>query len=322
LEGQAPRAVGLGTLPDRCSVRAGRHPLRGVRPVPQGRVPCQCRAGRTRRRGSPGTHRRACTVRPRRGLSRHPRRPLARGCAAAHGRCCPAVGRPDAGGPAELDPDVSALRSLTRRGRGLPDWVQLLARRGMLELGRATVRWRTEPDFLVIGAQRSGTTTLFRVLSQHPQLLRPTVSKGVGYFDTEYHRGRRWYTAHFPLRLTARLHGPGTQVFESSGYYAFHPLAARRIAADLPGVKVVMMVRDPVERAYSAHSHELARGFETEEFEAAVRLEPQRTAGEAERLARDEGYSSHTHRHHAYLARGRYAEQLERFGDHLGRDRV
>jgi hypothetical protein len=192
----------------------------------------------------------------------------------------------------------------------------------MLELGRATARWRTEPDFLVIGAQRSGTTTLFRVLSQHPQLLRPTVSKGVGYFDTEYHRGRRWYTAHFPLRLTARLHGPGTQVFESSGYYAFHPLAARRIAADLPGVKVVMMVRDPVERAYSAHSHELARGFETEGFEAAVRLEPQRTAGEAERLARDEGYSSHTHRHHAYLARGRYAEQLERFGDHLGRDRV
>lgn len=192
----------------------------------------------------------------------------------------------------------------------------------MLEVGRATAQWRTQPDFLVIGAQRSGTTTLFRLLSQHPQVLRPTLSKGVGYFDTEYHRGARWYAAHFPLRLTARRHGTGTQVFESSGYYAFHPLAARRIAADLPGVKVVMMVRDPVERAYSAHSHELARGFEREDFETALALEPRRTAGESERLAVDQDYSSHAHRHHAYLARGRYAEQLDRFAEHLGRDRV
>jgi hypothetical protein len=200
--------------------------------------------------------------------------------------------------------------------------MQRMARRAMLELGRATAPWRTEPDFLVIGAQRSGTTTLFRVLSQHPQVLRPTLSKGVGYFDTNYHKGRRWYAAHFPLRLTARLHGARTQVFESSGYYSFHPSAARRIAADLPGVKVVMMVRDPVERAYSAHSHELARGFETEDFETAIALEPRRTAGEAERLAREDRYTSYAHRHHAYLARGRYAEQLDRFGEQLGRDRV
>jgi Sulfotransferase domain len=221
-----------------------------------------------------------------------------------------------------VDADVSVLRGLTRRGRTLPGWMQRSARRAMLEVGRATARWRTEPDFLVIGAQRSGTTTLFRVLSQHPQVLRPTLSKGVGYFDTNYHQGRRWYTAHFPLRLTARLRGQGTQVFESSGYYAFHPLAAQRIAADLPRVKIVMMVRDPVERAYSAHSHELARGFETEDFETAIALEPQRTAGEANRLTVDGRYASHAHRHHAYLARGRYAEQLDRFAEQLGRDRV
>ncbi|MFL6135476.1 MAG: sulfotransferase family protein [Nocardioidaceae bacterium] len=217
---------------------------------------------------------------------------------------------------------MSALRALSRRGRGLPGWVQRFARRALLDLGRVTARWRTRPDFLVIGAQRSGTTTLFRVLSQHPQVLRPTQSKGVGYFDVEYHRGARWYAAHFPLRLTARLHGPATKTFESSGYYAFHPLAARRIAADLPDVKVVMVVRDPVERAYSAHSHELARGFESEDFETALCLESERTAGEADRLSRDEGYVSYAHRHHSYLARGRYVEQLERFGRHLDRDRI
>jgi hypothetical protein len=77
-----------------------------------------------------------------------------------------------------------------------------------------------------------------------------------------------------------------------------------------------------VERAYSAHAHELARGFETEPFAAAVRLEPQRLAGEAERMAADPGYSSHAIRHHAYLARGRYVEQLERLAGLVGRDRL
>jgi hypothetical protein len=221
-----------------------------------------------------------------------------------------------------VDPHVSVLRDLARRGRRLPAGPQRVARRAALELGRATARWRCTPDFLVVGAQRSGTTSLFRMLSEHPDVLRPTLSKGVGYFDVDYARGRRWYLAHFPLRATARRRGPRTQVFESSGYYCFHPLAARRIAADLPGVKVVMMVRDPVDRAVSAHAHELARGFETEDLATALELEPSRTAGEAERLAGDPRATSPEHRHHAYLARGHYAEQVERFTALLGRERV
>ena len=76
-----------------------------------------------------------------------------------------------------------------------------------------------------------------------------------------------------------RKHGPDAVTFETSGYYLFHPLAPERIARDLPDVRVVVMVREPVERAYSAHRHELARGFETEEFEQAVALEEERIAG-------------------------------------------
>jgi hypothetical protein len=204
----------------------------------------------------------------------------------------------------------------------MPSWAQAGARSAVLGFGMVTARWRMSPTFLVIGGQRCGTTTLFRVLSEHPAVLRPTLSKGIGYFDVEHHRGFRWYRAHFPLRLTGRLRGAGTQTFESSGYYAFHPLAPGRIAAELPGVKVVLMARDPVERAYSAHSHELARGFETETFERAVALEPERTAGEEQRLRADPRATSHAHRHHAYLARGRYDEQLARFADALGRDSV
>ena len=110
--------------------------------------------------------------------------------------------------------------------------------------------------------------------------------------------------------------------FESSPYYLFHPLAAQRISRDLPGVKLLVLVRDPVERAYSAHAHELARGFETESFERALELEEQRLAGEAEKIVSQPGYQSHSHQHHGYLARGYYADQLERLSGLFGRDRV
>ena len=81
-------------------------------------------------------------------------------------------------------------------------------------------------------------------------------------------------------------------------------------------------MRDPVERAYSAHAHELARGYETEPFERALQLEASRLEGEAERLAADPGYFSHNHQHHAYRARGQYIEQLERLEALFGRDRI
>jgi hypothetical protein len=77
-------------------------------------------------------------------------------------------------------------------------------------------------------------------------------------------------------------------------------------------------VRDPVERAYSAHHHELARGYETEPFERALELEASRLAGEVERLRAEPSYESFSHRHHAYLTRGRYADQLATLAEHGG----
>jgi hypothetical protein len=204
-----------------------------------------------------------------------------------------------------------------------PHGLVVFLRQSLRFWGRLTSPWRLRPAFMIVGAQRAGTTTLYRVLSEHPAVARPTVSKGIGYFDLRYRHGPRWYAGHFPLRFLARRkHGPDVVTFESSGYYLFHPLAASRIARDLPGVKVVVMVREPVERAYSAHRHELARGFETEEFERAVELEDERLAGEVEKILADPSYESEHHRHHAYLARSRYSEQIDRFIDALGPDRV
>jgi hypothetical protein len=218
------------------------------------------------------------------------------------------------------------LRRWTGRAREkLPTGAVTAIRQVMLLWGMATARFRLAPMFIVVGAQRSGTTTLYRLLEEHPNLVRPTLSKGTGFFDDNYAKGLRWYIAHFPLRVLARLRvgrGQPVHTFELSGYYLLHPLSGQRIARDLPGVKIVVVVRDPVERAYSAHAHEVARGFEDEDFARAVELEAERTEGERERLIADPAYTSYHHRHHSYLARSRYAEQIQVMVEAVGRDRV
>lgn len=215
------------------------------------------------------------------------------------------------------------VRTVSRKARAvLPDPAVTAVRGAVLGWGMLTARWRMTPSFVIVGAQRAGTTTLFRLLSDHPDVVRPTVSKGTGYFDDSYQQGPQWYRAHFPLRPRRARDGVAPVTFECSGYYLFHPHAAYRMARDLPDVRVVVVLRDPVERAYSAHQHELARGFETLGFEAAVELEQARTAEEARRLAEDERHVSFAHRHHSYLGRGEYAAQLARLHDAFGADRV
>ena len=187
--------------------------------------------------------------------------------------------------------------------------------------GRATAPVRMRPSFVMVGASRAGTTSLFQALSGHPQVLRPTVNKGVHYFDVSSWRPTSWYYGHFPVRPLARQGWGDPVTFEASGYYMFHPFAIGRMVAELPDVKVVAMLRDPVERAYSSWKHERARGFEWETFEKAVELEDERLVGEVDRM-RDPTYESFSHRHHAHRARGEYAEQLERIYSALPPERV
>jgi Sulfotransferase domain len=197
----------------------------------------------------------------------------------------------------------------------MPRPLQQAVTRAYLVLGEATAGARLLPSFIMIGVQRCGTTSLFRTLAEHPQVRRATFRKGVNYFDLNYYRGMSWYQGHFPVaeiarRKTASYGGP--VAFEASGYYVYHPFALERLARDLPGTKLVAMLRDPVERAFSAYKHEYARGFEHESFERALELEDGRLAGEIERMRENIRYESLPHRHHSYRHRGHYAEQLER----------
>lgn len=176
---------------------------------------------------------------------------------------------------------------------------------------------RPLPEFLIIGAQRCGTTSLYKYLSEHPQFVSATLrTKGVHFFDTRYDKGMAWYRAHFPTTLyrawfKAR-HGAELITGEASPYYLFHPHVPYRLAQHMPAVKLIMMLRDPIERTYSQWQHELSRGFEhIDVFEKALDAEAERLDGEVRRMNADPDYRSLAHQHHSYLARSRYADQLE-----------
>jgi hypothetical protein len=190
---------------------------------------------------------------------------------------------------------------------------------------RPTAHLRVTPDYLIAGAQRCGTTSLQQYLIQHPDVTPPGVLKGIHYFDTNYDKGLDWYRSHFPSRMarSRRERSGGRMVTgEASPYYMFHPLVPERIARDLPDARVIVLLRDPADRAYSHYLHEVRRGFEDLSFEEALDREPARLAGEEERMRRDPSYASFAHQHHAYAARGRYIEQIERIVKHLGEDRL
>lgn len=182
------------------------------------------------------------------------------------------------------------------------------------------------PDFVLAGAQRCGTTSLYRALLDHPAVLGPVFHKGVNYFDVNYEKGPAWYRGHFPVRSLAALRthprGDRARTFDASGYYSYHPHAPARLAQDLPHAKILLMLRDPVERAFSAYKHEKARGFEEESFDRAIDLEDERVEPELDKMLTDPTYASFSHRHHSYRRRGQYAEQVQRLAAGAGPDRV
>ncbi len=183
-------------------------------------------------------------------------------------------------------------------------------------LARPTAAMRPLPDFLIVGAQRGGTTSLYRYLCQHPAVAPAVLEKGVHYFDSHADRSAAWYRSRFPTSRTrnraSRRAGSEVVTGEASPYYLFHPAAPARARALVPDARIVVMLRDPVVRAHSHHQHERMRGFEPLPFDEAVLREAVRLQVGPADLDRNPA-ASFRHQHFSYVARGRYLEQLERW---------
>jgi Sulfotransferase domain len=162
------------------------------------------------------------------------------------------------------------------------------------------------PNFIIIGAQKGGTTSLYVYLTQHPQIA-PATQKEIHYFDLQFDKGAEWYYAQFPT-----LEERGSKLTgESSPYYIFCPHVPQRIYDLCPDVKLIVLLRNPVDRAISHYYHyKLRIDHESLSFEEAIAREPERLKGELEKLLADPSYYSFEYQHHSYLARGIYADQL------------
>lgn len=176
--------------------------------------------------------------------------------------------------------------------------------------------YRSLPDFIIVGGQKCGTFALYSYLAQHPQVL-PAASKELHFFDNKFDRGLRWYRVNFPTRLEIKwkslIKRKRFVTGEASPYYMFHPHAPSRIAAAVPDVKIIMLLRSPAERAYSHYNHNLKKRREPLSFEDAIEREEARLDGEYEKICHDESYRSYAHRHYSYKARGIYIDQLKRY---------
>lgn len=216
---------------------------------------------------------------------------------------------------------VRIIRDLEERAKEFaPRSVRDAAKRGLRTFGVLTAPLRTLPDFLIIGAKRGGTTSLYEYLLAHPNVapLFPATQniKGIHFFDTNFGHGLSWYRSHFPSvvsRISSLVSGHRRLVGEASPYYLFHPRAPRRAHSVVPSAKLIVLLRNPVDRAYSHYKERRRNGTEPLDFQAAIEREPQRLHRETERILTDPSYVSFAHEHSSYLAQGVYRPQLERW---------
>lgn len=177
-------------------------------------------------------------------------------------------------------------------------------------------RHGAKPSFVVLGVQRGGTTSLNHYMRAHPNIHFNTDENEIHFFDLNLNRGEKWYLAHFPdesqlARWRARDGAAVTG--DSSPYYLFHPLVPERLKAFAPDAKLIVLLRDPVERAISHYHHSVRRGRETLPLAEALAAESERLKSEAERIQSNPLYRGRAHRSYSYFSRGLYREQIDRW---------
>ena len=178
------------------------------------------------------------------------------------------------------------------------------------------------PSFVVVGAQKAGTTTLHRVLRRHRQIHLPA-TKELHFFDQHFDRGLDWYSSQFRPRFWQRAVGEATPV------YAYRKEVRQRLIKSLPDARIVMLLRNPVDRAYSHYWHDLRRqelarhdrGVHATFEEAIANERPYIFAhligGDAPRM-----FKENWGKRLAYVRRGEYMDQIEPFLEAYGRERL
>lgn len=175
---------------------------------------------------------------------------------------------------------------------------------------------RQLPGYIVIGTHKGGTSSIQSYLIQHPQLSGGT-HKEVHFFDYQFHRGLNWYRSVFPRTADLPV---GTVTGEATPFYMVHPLVPERIAKTLPDVKLIVLLRDPVERSISHYYHQVRRGREKLDLHQGFAAEAERISDEKRRLLAGEVFKPEPFRRFSYTERSLYADQLKRWFKYFPRE--
>lgn len=193
-------------------------------------------------------------------------------------------------------------------------------------LARMMVYWRYAlPDFMICGAMKAGTSSLFHLLDEHPQL-KGSRRKEVHYFDgvdygeIDRHKlGPAYFQSFFPPKSSVK---ETDRVFEATPAYFYCPHTPQRMHEMLPDLQLILMLRNPTDRAISHYFHSVKYRRETRPIMEALKEEELRF-GPYDPVGGDEnnlGYTR-TSAWRSYRRRGHYLEQLKRFLEYYPLDR-
>lgn len=172
-----------------------------------------------------------------------------------------------------------------------------------------------EPSFIIIGEARSGTTSLFNYLCQHDRVLSP-LKKEIHYFDYKYNKGLTWYKSFFPKKAKKYITG------EATPYYFSHPKAAERLKEKYPNMKIILILRNPVDRVISSYYKQRSLNIEpVDTIEKALELEEVRLKNSVSNIQNNSDFDYY-HKNFAYCLRGMYYDNLLRWHNHFKKDQI
>lgn len=216
-----------------------------------------------------------------------------------------------------MGPFIQKSRSIVP----LPNGIRWAIKQGLLKLYREpTNQIRLLPDFIIIGAQKCGTTSLYSYLIQHP-CVASAYKKEINFFNINFNKGMAWYRSHFPSTIYKRYikHTFGRDFItgEGSPDYLNHPYAPKRIFDMIPQVKIIIMLRNPVDRAYSNYHMRVRKRRENLTFQDAINREIENIGNNRSRPG-DENYPPYK----GYLSRGIYINQLKAWMDLFSKEQI
>jgi len=180
------------------------------------------------------------------------------------------------------------------------------------------------PDFIIIGGMKCGTTSLYDFITRHPGIL-PAKKKEIHFFDEHYLWGKSWYASNFPLLLDKKNLEIELQhrvlTGEATPNYMIFPFVPKRIKNLIPTVKLIAILRNPVDRTYSHYQHAIKKNHENLSLEDSIKIEEKRLDSEKEKIF-DQKYKPYHYRYHTYLHKGHYEELLKNWYNEFPKDQI